>query len=356
MKAIIKGKRISGMLTVLPENEVYFEEEVGNYSFPEKQTLRLKKAMGYEKHRIAKPETASSDMCLYGLRYLFDKGLLKKEEIGALVCVTVTPDHLMPHISNILQGNLGLSTDVLGVDVMQGCCGFLLGLAQGFALLDYFPDKKVVLCNTDVLSHKVSKADRNSYPLVGDAATITVLENDREAADIYLRLDMDGAKRDVVVIPAGGSRLPCSAETGELKDDGEGNLRSLDNLCMNGSAVFQFVQTDVPPLIEDTLAWAGVTKEEIESFVCHQPNRFMLRKLAERLGVPYEKLPMNIVESFGNSSGATVPVTVCHNLADAIRERRMQVCLSAFGSGLAWGASVMELGDLDFCDVLVSDC
>lgn len=356
MKTIIKGKRISGMLTVLPENEVYFEEEIGNYSFPEKQTLRLKKAMGYEKHRIAKPETATSDMCLYGLRYLLDNGLLKKEDIGALLCVTLTPDHFVPHVSNILQGELGLSTDVLCMDVLQGCCGFLLGLVQGFALLDYLPGKKVVLCNADVLSHKVSKADRNSYPLIGDGATVTVLEADPQAADIYLRLDMDGTKRDVVVIPAGGSRMPCTAETAVKKDDGEGNFRSPDNLCMNGSAVFQFVQTDVPPLVDDTLEWAGVSKEEIETFIFHQPNRFMLRKLSERLGVPYEKVPMNIVETFGNTSGATVPMTICHNLSDALKAGKQKVCLAAFGSGLAWGASVMELGDLSFCGVLVSDC
>ena len=151
--------------------------------------------------------------------------------------------------------------------------------------------------------------------------------------------------------------MPCTCETAILRDvDGDGNLRALDNLVMKGSDVFTFVQTEVPPLIEETLDFAGLTKENIDYFLFHQPNKFMLRKLAEKLEIPYEKVPMNVVEQFGNSSGACIPICIAHNLKEEMINRKYRCCLSAFGSGLTWGAMTINLGEMDFCEMFVSDC
>ena len=349
------GKRIAGILSVLPETEVLFTDEARNYAFPEKQTLRLKKIMGYEKHRIAKDSTATSDLCAYGLNHLLDQGLLHRDEIGALVVVTITPDYFVPHVSNLLQARCGLSQDVLCMDISQGCAGFVLGLFQAFLLLDHMDGKKVVLVNADVLTHKVSRQDRNSYPLAGDAACITVVENSAGNDAVWFNMHVDGSRGKALIIPAGGSRLPCSPETAKLTADDEGNLRSLDNMCMNGTEVFQFAQSEVPPLIDETLGVAGLTKEQIDWYLFHQPNRFMLRKLAEKIGVPYEKMPMNIVENFGNPSGASIPLCITLNLADELCREKKRCCLSAFGGGLAWGAITMTLGEMDYCEMLYSD-
>lgn len=357
MKTVFHGKRITGVLGVLPQSEILFEDEVRNYTFPEKQTLRLKKVMGYEKHRVVKSSTASSDLCIYGLNHILQKGLLEHHEIGAVVVVTSTPDYLIPTVSNIIQGECGLGQEVLCLDINQGCGGFLVGLMQSFMLLNHLSEKKVVLFTVDTLSKKVSPQDRNSYPLIGDAAGITIIANDPKAKDIYFNFYNDGTRRDALIIPAGGSRLACSAETAVMRDvDNDGNLRSLDNLKMNGAEVFTFVQTEVPPLIEETLAYAGERKEDIDWFLFHQPNKFMLKKLAEKLEVPYEKVPMNIVENFGNPSGASIPINIAHNLGRELVSNTFNCCLSAFGSGLVWGALTMELGGMDFCEMLISDC
>ena len=135
-----------------------------------------------------------------------------------------------------------------------------------------------------------------------------------------------------------------------------GNLRSLNNLKMSGSEVFTFVQTEVPVLIEETLRYARCNKEDIDWYLFHQPNKFMLRKLAEKLEVPYEKVPMNIVENFGNPSGASIPINIVHNLGQAAVDNQYSCCLSAFGSGLSWGAMTMEIGRMDFCKMLISNC
>jgi 3-oxoacyl-[acyl-carrier-protein] synthase-3 len=355
MQTTFSGKKISAILGVLPEKEAFFEDEVGNYSFSEKQTLRLKKVMGYEKHRISKDTSTVSDFGIFGIRHMLEEGWIQKEDIGAVIVVGLCPDYFVPHNSNIIQGELGLDSDVMCMDIAQGCCGFLLGLFQSFMLLEQLGDKKVLLVNGDVLSHKVSKHDRNDFPLVGDAATITVVENTDDDAEIYYEMHMDGSRRDVLKIPAGGFKMPSTPETGEMKDIGDGNVKSLDHMHMDGNSVFNFVQVEVPPLIEHALKETGQTIEDIDWFLFHQPNKFMLQKLAQKLGVPFEKMPMNLVESYGNPSGASIPLVAIHNLKEQLLREKCKCCFSAFGSGLAWGVMIADFGDLDYCDMIVSD-
>ena len=355
MQTTFCGKRISSILGVLPEQEFFFEDEVGNYAFPEKQTLRLKRVMGYEKHRISKPESAASDFAYYGIRHMIEQGWIDRDEIGALLVVTLCPDHFVPHISTIVQGKLGLGEEVLCADIAQGCCGFLLGLFESFMMLEHMQDKKVILVNVDVLSHKVSHRDRNDYPLIGDAATVTVIENSDTENEIYYEMHMDGSMGDVLKIPAGAFKMPGSAHTCVMRDMGDGNYKSLEHMHMDGSAVFNFVQTKVPPMLEHALRATNNSIDDIDYFLFHQPNKFMLQKLAQKVGIPFEKLPMNLVENYGNPSGASIPLVTVHNFRQQLKEHKYNCCFSAFGSGLAWGTIIMELGKLDNCEMIISD-
>lgn len=357
MKTTFYNKKITALLSVVPKTVVRFEEEVNNYTFPPKQTLRLQKVMGFKQHRIVQEDTATSDLCVAGLTYMLEQGWIRRGEIGGIVVATTSPDHLIPPVSSIIHGKFQLDEETVCVDISQGCAAFFWGLLEAFMLLDHTPGKKVIVFAADVLSKKVSKKDRNSYPLIGDGAGIAIVENCANVSDIHVILRNRGDLDGVLTIPAGGSRMPCTPETAILRDtENDGNLRALENLTMRGSEVFNFVQAEVPPLIEDILAFAEIKKEEIEWYLFHQPNKFMLRKLAEKLDVPYEKMPMNTVEEFGNSSGACIPVNITYNLADNMKTKLSRCCLSAFGSGLTWGAMIMDLGEMNFCEMLISDC
>lgn len=355
MRTVYSGKKITGVLGILPEVVSHFDDEVDNYSFPAKQTMKLKKVMGFDTHRMAKKSSFTSDFCIYGINYLLENGLLKKEDVGAIIVVTLSPDYFLPHVSNIVQGELGFGSDVLCLDIAQGCCGYLIGLQQAFMLLEGLGEKKVVLCNADVLSKKVSPHDRNDYPLAGDGAAVTIIENDENAEDIYYVMNMDGSRRDALKIPAGGFRQPNTPETGELKDVGDGNLRALDHMHMDGAEVFNFVQADAPPCIESALEYSGTSKDDVDYFLFHQPNRFMVRKLREKIDVPEEKVPDDLVVKYGNSSGSSIPIVLTDHLSGEMTEKSFRCCLSAFGSGLAWGAMIMELGNMDFCRLVESD-
>lgn len=346
------NKKISGILAILPEKEVRFEDEIDNYNFSKSQSMKLKLVMGYNKRRIVTEGTTCSDLCVYGMNYLFEENLLNKDDIDALILVTQSPDHFMPATSHIIHGKLGLKQDMYCVDITQGCSGYIIGLNQAFMLLEQDEINKVVLLNADVLSTKVSKRDRNSNPIVGDGASITIVENDNSGRAIYGMVKVDGRGADALIIPAGGFRTPSTLETAKQTVDEAGNFRALDHLKMKGDDVFNFVQREVPPMIEGLLLNAGLDKEAIDYFMFHQPNRFMLKKLADKIGVPHEKIPNNIVENFGNASGVSIPTAITFNLGNKLLKNSFLVCMAGFGTGLNWASLVMQLGKLQFCELI----
>lgn len=348
-----KNEKISGVSLILPSLERTFMEDMKQFNAPERRSLKLKEIMGYDKHRIAPENVSACDMVEFGFNKLFADGTLKKEDIDAIIYMTASIDHFLPPTSRILHGKLGLSKETYCIDITQGCAAFEEGLIQAFLLLEQKDVKKVALVTTDVLSHKVSPNDRNSYPFIGDAASITIVERSDEANDIEAVILNDGSRSDALKIPAGAFKMPCSESTSVMHEDSEGNFRSLENLVMDGTAVFNFVMQDVPPMLEDILKRASLTKNDIDYFLFHQPNKFMLNKLAEKLEVPYEKMPANVVEKYGNSSGSTVPAVTVLTFEDKVMPSKQKVCFSGFGVGLTWAAVIMDLYPFDFCKTYI---
>jgi 3-oxoacyl-[acyl-carrier-protein] synthase-3 len=352
MNFVFQDRKISGMLAVVPANERSFVEEMSKFNASPARSMKLKQVMGYDKHRLVAGPVCGSDLACFGLEHLFEHGLLDRDSIDALYVVTQSPDHFIPPTSSVIQGRLGLKQDMFCMDITQGCAGFLIGLMQTFLLLDQPTVRKVVLINVDVMSRKVSTCDRNSYPLIGDAASITIVERGESGGPIHANLKMDGTRRGALIIPAGGFRMPASPETAILEADDEQNMRAPDHLRMDGSAVFSFVQTEVPPMIEALYRQAQITSEDIDYFLFHQPNRFMLQKLADAIKVPFDKMPSNIVEHYGNSSGVTIPMAIVHNLREQVGRTTLRTCLAGFGVGLTWASMLLRLGPFDFCDLI----
>ena len=353
MQAVYKGKKITGMLSILPETTYKFDDETKN--FPKSRATRLKRIMGYEKRRRAKKETTASDLCLFGMHYLLEHDLLQKADIGAIIVVTMTPDYFIPHVSNIIHGECGLADDVICIDIPQACAGLLIGLMEAFMLLEHMKGKKAVVFTANVLNRKMEDTEVfEEPPFGGDAATITVVENDSAAEDIYFDLRMDGKERNSLIFPAGAFKFPWQNK-GVKIDVGDGVLREANRLNMDGSAVFNFVQREVPPLIDDLMAFSKQNKEDIDWYLFHQPNKFMLQKLADKLNVCHEKMFMNIVEKFGNSGASVIGVNIVYNLGKELTRREYNCCLSAFGGGMAWGAMNIKLGNMDFCEMLESN-
>jgi 3-oxoacyl-[acyl-carrier-protein] synthase-3 len=347
-----KNKKITGILSVLPSNEVHYLDEIDNYNFSEKQSIKLGKIMGYGTQRIADKATTVSDLCVFGMKYLIDNQLLDKDAIGAVILCTQSPDYFLPATSNVISGKLGLSQDVFSMDINQGCAGFEVGLMQAFMLLETGSINKVVLLNADVLSQKISIKDRNSRPLVGDGATITIIENSSDDEEINMFIKMDGTSALSLQIPAGGFRLPSTPETAKMTEDESGNFRALDHLVMKGDEVFNFVQTKVPEIMQEMFDTLNIEKSYFDYYLFHQPNKFMLEKLAEKMNIPYEKMPNNISGKYGNGSSITVPLNACENIGENALNQSYKVCFGGFGVGLTWSVIQWKLENLDFCKII----
>jgi 3-oxoacyl-[acyl-carrier-protein] synthase-3 len=352
MRLVYRDKRIEGLLVVLPANERSFVDEMDQFDFPRSRSLKLKDVMGYDRRRIVDGPVCVSDLVVAGFEHLFRRGQLERDGFDALVLVTQTPDYLMPPTSSVVQGRLGLKADMICMDINQGCAGFLIGLQQAFMLLEQPEIRRVAVVNADVMSRKASRRDRNSFPLIGDAASIALVGRADGGACIHANIRMDGSRHAALMIPAGGLREPCSRESAMPHADEEGNFRARDDLVMDGSAVFNFVQTEVPPMIDALLDVARVDPALVDVYLFHQPNRFMLQKLADKMRVPYDKMPSNVVGEYGNSSGVTIPVALASNLRERVLGETLTAVLAGFGVGLTWSSMLLPLGPMEFCDMI----
>jgi 3-oxoacyl-[acyl-carrier-protein] synthase III len=352
MKWIFKNRKISSLVAVVPKEEYRFDDEYPIVKLTPEKAKRFKKMMSLDRHRIAPPEVCSSDLCLCGVQQLLSEGTLKKEEIGALLFVSQTPDYYMPATSNVIQGKLGLGHEVICLDINQGCAGFLSGLMQAFLLLNIPSIPKVVLMNGETGSKQMDKCNRISYPLTGDAGSVTVIERCDAENPVYTDVKNDGSRHKVIMVPAGGYRNPTTPEALQLREVDEGVLQNQKHVHMDGAAIFNFTMTDVPPQVEEILSFSGNTRDSIEYFLFHQPNPFILTQMAEKMKIPPAKLPNNIVSIYGNCSSVTIPLNIALNCGEAVRQGSHRVCFSGFGVGLTWISMVMDLGPLAVCKIV----
>ncbi len=352
MNLRFEGARIAGIQLVLPRREISFDSEIDAYSFTPQQSAKLKQVMGYDRRRVVDDGVTSSDLVVEGLKALRESGQFDPESLDAIIVVTQTPDYLMPGTSYIIHDRLGLHQDMLCLDINQGCAGFIVGLTTAFSLVNQPSFKRVALVNVDVISRLVAEGDRNSRPIIGDAAAITIVESSPLTEPIYGNIKVDGTRWDALTIPAGGMKIRPSTETAVSVTDSNGNTRALDNLIMKGDAVFNFVMQEVPPMIEALMKDSNFDLSVVDNFLFHQPNPFMLKKLASKLGVPLEKMPIDLVRKYGNSSGVTIPAVLCTEFDASYFKNPKWICMAGFGVGLTWGSLLMQIGDLSFVNVM----
>lgn len=339
-----KNKAIKSIYTVLPSHEVDFMDEAGNYSFSEVQMKKLKKVMGFGTRRVAVEGETVGDYAIYGVRKMLEDGIFKVEEIGAIIVTTTSPDHFIPPVSNIIQGKFDFDEDTVCIDISQGCCGYTVGLTYSFMTLDALRDKKVLLVAGDLLSFRVSTRDRASRPITGDAVSISLIENTSTVNTVYCSLKNDGKDAFAVYIPAGGTRLPITPETTKEEEDEFGNWRGKQHLVMQGDLVFNIIINMTPVMMKELLSKSGNTMEDVDYFVCHQSSSFTLKKLAQHLDVTEQRLPRDIVPKYGNSSSATIAVTMCEHCDDFFAdEKKKKIMFASFGTGMSLGAVLMDM-------------
>jgi len=318
------------------------ENKIDNYKFAEEHFTEdfsaTLKALGVaERHVAVKEDTTALTMAVKAAEKLFEDGSIKKEDIGAVIMVTLSPDCLMPNNATYAQYLLGLPKDVAAYDINHACPGYVFGLWNA-ALVCQNLGKKVLLLDGDINTKYVSPWDKSTALLFGDAGTATVLSPDSAAKDWYFTFSSDGSNRDAILMRL-GFKYPIKKEYMEYEEQHDGGKRRFIDMEMNGRAVFDYVVDIVPEYTQEFMDELETAPEEYEKLVLHQANCFMLRKLAKAIGFdPKAQMPI-CMDKYGNTSSVSIPLTICSELADGVGH----VLGIGMGAGLATGIMDVDL-------------
>ena len=319
----------------LPEKIVTNEDLVKE--FPEWSVDKIAEKVGVSQRHVATDETAL-DLAQAAAEKLFAKGMVQKEEVDFILLCTQSPDYILPTSACILQDRLGLSTGTGALDFNLGCSGYEYGLALAKGLVVSGVSKNVLLLTAETYNKHLHPRDKGNRTIFGDGASATIVSTDGFAEIGEFVLGTKGKGAEYLMVKTGGARYP--EKSGEIEFDEGGNPKSSDYLFMDGQEIFMFTLMTVPKMIKQTLAKHELEKDQIDLFVFHQANKYMLEHLKGKLKIDDEKFFVNL-ENVGNTVSSTIPIA----LADAKEHGKLKgnVLIAGFGVGLSWGATILKV-------------
>ena len=286
---------------------------------------------GIRERRYAADDEALSDIALPAAEAALRQAEVRPGDIDLLIVATVTPDMLFPSTAAILADRLG-ATDAAAYDLSAGCTGFMYGITQAAGMIGAGLSRHALVVGADVLSKVMNFADRSTCVLFGDGAGAVVLEPVAAEGFLGFELGADGARGVDLSMPAGGSRLPASAET---------VAGGLHTVHMNGRRVFRFATRVLVSSAETLLARTGVAVEDVDVYVPHQANVRIIDHAVARLGIPEERVVVN-VDRYGNTSSASIPLALAEAVEDGRVQKGSMVLMTGMGAGLTWGSALMR--------------
>ncbi|CDG18379.1 3-oxoacyl-ACP synthase III family protein [Xenorhabdus doucetiae] len=319
MNVTLRGLKIEAVAASVPLTKLTLAQLA--QQFGEAEVARIAISTGISQLGIAHAPLRASDLCVQAACKIFSEQT-HPDEIDGVIFVSQTPDYLMPATSCVLQQRLGLCQNVVAFDINYGCSGYIYGLYQAALLISSQSCRKVLLCAGDTITQHIADNDHKLRMVLGDAGSATVIAagEDEWAFDIHT----DGSGYDKLIVPQG-------------EDLRHGYLQ------MDGAAVMEFALKVVHNSVNKALEMKGWDKQQVDHFVLHQPNRFMLQYLTKKLRVAAEKVPI-AVENYGNTGPTSIPLTLCQYFSNSGQQPGTAI-MSGFGVGLSWGAVGLSLKD-----------
>lgn len=327
-----------GIAAAVPSNR---EDNEQLESLSEKTKREIIDRVGIRYRHIADAETTAADLCEASARKILSELEWKPEEIGLLVFVTQTPDHIVPGSATQLQHKLGLSSNAIVLDINQGCAGYVYGMSVIAGMMKTFNIRKSLLLVGDTITKLVGLNDNSIRPIFADAGSATAFELDSNAADMQFRLGSNGADFEAIHVPHGGFRFQVTEASLTSQQISEGVVRSQTQLSMNGQAVFTFGLSTVAAEIKALMTSAELTAADFDFLVLHQANQFLNDNISKKVGFEKAKTPSSLFE-YGNTSCATIPVTLVSQLREKLHGPSLRMLLCGFGVGLSWGNVILS--------------
>lgn len=326
---ILKNVEIKGIACAVPErivdNEVYYDV------FGEESVRKFINMTGVKSRHVAMDEQCTSDLCYVAAKSLMGKLNWEPSSIDALILITQTPDYAVPATACVLQHRLGLSEDCIAFDINLGCSAYVYGLWEAATMISTQDISRVLLLVGDTSNFGINQNDSATAMIFGDGGTATALEK-TEGKDFKYFLKTKGSGYKCIMVPAGHarSRSQTSMEASEFE------------LSMNGADVFNFTITDIPKALNAFMAKYSIDKNDVDMYVFHQANLFIIKHLTKKLGIPMEKVPVSI-DRYGNTSGESIPLTLVDALGEDQSDDTIKLFLCGFGVGLSYGGVYLEI-------------
>jgi 3-oxoacyl-[acyl-carrier-protein] synthase-3 len=286
---------------------------------------------GIHERRIAADDQALSDLALPAARQALEQAGVDAATLDLVIVATVTPDMAFPSAGALVADELG-APDAAAFDLSAGCTGFMYAVAQGYGMLAGGLAQRALVIGGDVLSRILDWSDRRTAVLFGDGAGAVMLERVSEGGFLGFELGADGSGGMQLFVAAGGSRSPATAETVAERQH---------FVQMNGREVFKFATRVLVSSAEKVLAECGRTVDEVDVYIPHQANVRIIDHAAEKLGIPKEKIVIN-VDRYGNTSSGSIPIALADAQADGRLREGALVLMTGMGAGLTWGSSLIE--------------
>jgi len=307
--------------------------------FPEWTVEKVASKVGViERHVVSENETAS-DLATFAAEKLFSEYSIDRNIIDFVLFCTQSPDYFFPTSACIIQNRLGLPTSCGALDFNLGCSGFVYGLSLAKGLISANIAKNVLLLTAETYTKHIHPKDKGNRTIFGDASAATLISTDGFASIEDFCLGTDGRGAENLMIKKGGLRHPISKN--DLVFDESGNPISSDFLYMNGGEIFNFTSEAVPILVDQVLAKNNLLKDEIQLYVFHQANKYMMNYLRKLIDIEPTKF-YYFLEKVGNTVSSTIPIA----LYEAMHENRIpnnsNVLLAGFGVGYSWGGTILK--------------
>jgi len=338
--------RSTGILAVtsaLPEKTLTYEEL--EQRFGPETMKKVLSGSGIRHRRVAPRGVCGSDLAYDAACQLLDDHQIDRQTIDLLIFCTQTPDYFLPTTACILHERLRLKPECASFDINLGCSQYIYALSVAHSMIYAGVASRALVLTGDTLSQTLHPMDRSVVPLLADGGSASLVGEVPEGQGFLgFKLGTDGTGHKYLMIPAGGFRIPISEKTSNEITDTEGNVRTQQNLYMNGAAIFHFAISVVPTTIHSILSELSLSMNDVDLFLFHQANKYMLDYLLRKLKILPEKTHF-FIEDVGNSSGSTVPIV----LYEAWRAGKIRpgalVLMIGFGVGLSWAATVVRWPD-----------
>lgn len=344
------GVAMAGVAAAVPARIATESDLTERYGADEAR--KICDAVGVRRRHVTAGQLCTSDLGEAAARRLMDDLGWQPADIDLLIFVSQTPDYVLPATACALHGRLGLGKHVGAFDINLGCSGYVYGLWNAISLMQTSDAKRALLVVGDTISRIAAPDDRSVAALFGDCGTVTALEKRDDAGEMLFQFGTDGRGERNLIVPAGGFRAPRTAETNRRTEREGGNVRSDEDLYMDGPEIFSFSLREIKPLVSGLLSTAQLSVDDVDRFVFHQANRFMLDHLAKRLKLPEEKVVIGL-NDYGNTSSASIPLALITHLREELREKLLNLMLVGFGVGYSWGAVQLQTGPMTVSDLVL---